>query len=178
MEISTVDIIIAGIILGFGLFGFWFGFVSTIGSIIGTVLGLFLAIRFYSPLAAWLMELTGWTGNFPKIVMFIVAFLLINRLVGLAFFLLGKGVSVITDLPIIKSFDRILGLMFGLFEGILVIGICFYFIDKIPFSSTLMNRIGESSIIPYSVQVASFLWPLIPEGFKKIQSSSFGFIKI
>lgn len=170
------DIALLIIIGGFGLFGLWFGLIHTLGSLIGTILGVFLAFRFYSPLADWLMNLTGWQGNFPRVVMFIIAFIIINRLVGFAFWIVDKLLAFFTRLPFISGLNRILGLIFGIIEGVLVLGIIFYFIVRFPLGTNFMAALSVSKIAPYTVSAASILWPLIPEAIKLIQSSIQGIL--
>ncbi|MSU75652.1 MAG: CvpA family protein [Candidatus Magasanikbacteria bacterium] len=164
------DIILLCVIGGFGLFGWRFGLVSTIGSLAGTVLGVFLATRWYAPLAEWLMRTTGWTGNFSKVIVFILAFLIINRLIGFIFYILGKALSVVTRLPFIHTVDRLLGSVFGFFEGVIVLGIIFYFIGKFPLSPSFMNYVGQSKLAPLCGGVASILFPFVPEAVKSIKN--------
>ena len=166
---SLFDIVLLCIIGGFGLFGLWFGLISTLGSIAGTLLGVYLASRWYVPLADWLIHTTGWSDNFSKVVVFIIAFLIINRLVGFVFYIIGKLLRVVTRLPFIRGLDRILGLAFGLLEGVIVLGIIFFFINKFPVSPKFMTMIGESTVAPYTLAVASLLWPLIPSALKSIK---------
>ncbi len=172
---SLFDIVLLCIIGGFGLFGLWFGLISTLGSLVGTVVGVYLASRWYVPVAQWLIKTTGWSGNFSKVIVFILAFLIINRLVGFAFHLLDKALSILTHLPFIHSLDRLLGLVFGIFEGIIVLGITFFFINKFPLTPKFMTAFSTSKIASYCVSVASILWPLIPDALKSLKNS-LGFI--
>ena len=110
-----IDIILLIIIAGFGMFGLWFGLIHTLGSLIGTIAGIYLATRFYEPMAGWLTNITGWGGNVPKVIMFIVAFIVINRLVGFAFWIVDKVLSLVTRLPFIAGINRFLGLIFDWF---------------------------------------------------------------
>src|SRR3990167_126080 len=136
------DIILLVIIGCFGIFGLAFGLVQTLGSLIGTVMGVYLASRFYEQLAAWLSNLTGWTCNFPKVLMFIIAFVIINRLIGFLFFLIDKIFGIVTHLPFIKGLNRLLGLAFGITEGVIVLGIVLYIINKFPLSQDFMNALA------------------------------------
>lgn len=168
---SLFDLICFMIIGGFALFGLWFGLVHTLGSLLGTVLGVFLAFRWYAPFATWLMQLTGWTGNFPKVIVFVIAFLIVNRLVGLLFFFLDKVLSIITTLPFINGLNRLLGGIFGVLEGIIVLGIVFYFINKFPVNQAFMDALAVSKVAPVCLHAASILWPLIPVGIRALQDT-------
>ena len=168
---SYFDIAFVLIIGGLGLIGFRFGLVHTLGSLVGTVLGVYLATRYYSPLAEWLIATTGWNANFSRVIIFIIAFVVINRLVGVVFFLIDKALSVVTHLPFIRSVDRLLGFIFGVIEGLVVLGMVIYFINKFPLSPHFMASLATSKLAPYCLQASSLLWPFIPEALKIIKNS-------
>lgn len=167
---SFFDLILAIIIGGFALFGVWFGLIHTLGSLVGTILGVFLASRCYAPMAAWLQNVTGWSDHFSNVLMFILAFLIINRLIGFAFFLVDRLLSIITRLPFINGLNRLLGLIFGLAEGVIVLGIILYFITKFPLSDNFMIALANSTIAPYCIGIASLLWPLVPQALQAAES--------
>ena len=166
-----IDIILIIIIVGFGMFGFWFGLIHTLGSLMGTILGAYLASRFYEPMGEWLIAVTGWDENFSKVFMFIIAFIIINRLVGLVFWLVDKVLSVFTHLPFIRSLNRLLGLIFGLFEGALTIGLIIYFVERFPLSEWFMGHLAESTIAPFASSLANILIPLLPEALRILRST-------
>lgn len=165
------DIILLIIIGGFGLFGLWFGFFHTLGSLFGTIAGVYLASRYYEPMAGWLMQITGWEGNAPRVIMFIVAFFLINRLVGFVFWIIDRVFSLITRLPFINSINRFSGFVLGLFEGIFTLGIIIYFIERYPLSESLMNQIASSIFAPFLSGVANVMIPLLPDALRLLQST-------
>jgi membrane protein required for colicin V production len=166
-----IDIILLLIIGGFGLAGIWFGLIHTLGSLVGTLLGVYIASRYYEVLADWLQSIFGWVGNTPKVIVFIVAFLVINRLVGFGFWFLEKFFSIFTRLPFVRSLNRLLGLIFGISEGIITVGIVIYFIERFPLSLPYMSHLANSQIAPYTVGIATLLLPLIPEGLKILHST-------
>ncbi len=165
------DIILLIIIAGFGMFGFWFGLIHTLGSLLGTIFGVYLATRYYGPMADWLIGVTGWGDNFSKVLMFIIAFVVINRLVGFVFWIIEKTTNVITYLPFIRGINRFLGLIFGLLEGLISLGIVFYFIERIPLSERFMGWMAGSVVVPYTVSIAAILLPFVPEALKLLRSS-------
>lgn len=168
---SLFDIILLIIIGGFGLFGLWFGLIHTLGSLVGTILGVYLASHYYEPAALWLINTTGWGENFSRVLIFIIAFVIINRLVGLVFWIVDKILSVFTKLPFINSLNRLLGLAFGIFEAVLVLGIVFYFIARFPLGEKFMAALAASKVAPIAVKTASVLWPLLPEAIKMLKST-------
>jgi len=168
---GVIDIIILIIIGGFALFGLWFGLVQTVGSLIGMVFGVFLATRYYEPAAALLSRITGWEGNLSRVIMFVIAFLIINRLVGFAFWIVNKFLKIFTSMPFVRSLDRMLGLAFGVVEGLFTVGMIIYFIERFPLSERFMFYLAQSELAPIMVGAVGILLPLAPEALKLIESS-------
>ncbi len=168
---SIFDISLLVIIGGFGLFGLWFGLIHTIGSLLGTVLGAFLASRYYMPMAAWLTSITGWEGNVPEVVMFVIAFIIINRIVGFAFWIVDRMFKVVTVLPFMNSLNRLLGIIAGIFEGAVTLGLILFFIERFPLSEKIMEQMATSVVSPILVKVAGVLLPLLPSALKVLESS-------
>jgi len=168
---TGVDI---GIIILLGIFavtGFRLGAVHALGAVVGTVLGVYLGSRYYEPMASFIGGLTGWDGNVPKVVMFIVAFIVINRLVGFFFYLLNKVFKVFKKLPFVSTIDRVLGLAFGMLEGLITIGIVIYFIERFPLSEGLMSKVAESDMAERIRALADVYVPLLPDGLQLLKST-------
>ncbi|MDO8499540.1 MAG: CvpA family protein [bacterium] len=173
---SLFDIVLVCIVAGFALFGLWFGLIHTLGSLIGTIFGVYLASHYYAPVADWLIQITGWGENISKVIIFTIAFIIINRLVGFAFWIVDKILSFFTSLPFISGINRLLGLLFGLFEGLLVIGVVLYFIVRFPLGDKFMAMLAASKIAPITVKLASILWPLLPEAIRVLRSTVEGIL--
>lgn len=168
---SFFDICLVIIIAAFGLAGLWFGLVQSIGSLVGTIVGVYLSFRFYAPVATWIMNFTGWEGHVTELVVFVAAFILINRLVGLVFWLINKVLGIFTKLPFINSANRLLGLIFGLVEGALVVGVALYFIARFPLGDKFMAALEISKVAPYLDSLISVLKPFIPDAVKLVKST-------
>jgi membrane protein required for colicin V production len=165
------DLLLIIAISGFGLFGLWFGLLHTLGSLIGTVLGVYLASRYYEPVSRWVVDSTGWGENISIVVIFAIAFVVINRLVGLLFWILNKIFRVVTRLPFMQSLNRIAGLAFGLIEGLITIGFVAYFALRFPFSDRLTDALETSSVAPIALDVIERMLPLIPDATRAIQTT-------
>ena len=168
---SLFDIVLLVIISSFALFGLWFGLVHTLGSLIGTVFGVYLASRYYEPVASWVINFSGWSGNYVKVIVFIVTFMLITRLVGFVFWVMEKFLTIFTRMPFIHGLDRLLGAIFGVLEGAIVIGVSLYFIARFPISLSFMSGLEESQLAPPLVKLASILIPLFPEALRMLRST-------
>ena len=156
---------------GFALFGLWFGFVHTLGSLAGTLVGAYVASRYYEPMAQWLISITGWQGNTARVVMFILAFIVISRLVGFVFWFVDRILSVITRLPFISSINHILGAVLGFFEGLLTIGLVIYFIERVPLAPEHMQMIAKSSVAAAASRMANVFVPLLPDALNLLKST-------
>jgi membrane protein required for colicin V production len=168
---NVVDIVLLSAIGVFALFGLWFGFVHTLGSLLGTVFGAYLATRYYGPFADILFGLTGWEGNLPRVIIFAISFLIINRLVGLVFWVIDKALSIVTRLPFVGSLNHILGLLLGVAEGAVSIGLIIFFIERFPLSLPFMEHLADSQVAPYLSAIAAILWPLLPDALRLLQST-------
>ncbi len=165
------DLSLIIVIGGFALFGLWFGFIHTLGSLAGTLVGAYVASRYYEPMAQWLIHITGWQGNTARVVMFILAFLVISRLVGFAFWLVDRLLSIITRLPFISSINHILGAALGFLEGLLTIGLAIYFIERVPLSTEIMQMIANSKVAAQASRTANVFIPLLPDALNLLKST-------
>ena len=164
-------IVLINIILVFALAGLWFGFIHTLGSALGTVVGAYLASRYYEPVANWLIGFTGWDDHVTRLVVFIIAFFILNRLVGFLFWLAERFLNVITYLPFLGSINHFLGFVLGAVEGIVSVGLVIYFIAKYPLSQPIMDQLANSVVAPFTVHTASLLLPLLPQALRLLESS-------
>jgi uncharacterized membrane protein required for colicin V production len=168
---SLLDLILIVIIAGFSIAGFWLGLIHTAGSLLGTVFSLYIASRYYEPVANWMIALTGWSGNITKVVVFILSFLVIGRLVGILFWLIQKIVHLVTYLPLVTTLNRILGFIFGAIEGVVVVGVAVYFIARFPLDNSFMQSLADSSVAAFTSSIAALLWPLVPHAMQALESS-------
>ncbi|MFA6485873.1 MAG: CvpA family protein [Candidatus Magasanikbacteria bacterium] len=173
---SYFDIALIVIIAGFGFYGLWRGIVYVLISLAGLVASLYLAVRYYDVGAAWLMSITGWQANFSKVIIFVISFIVINRLVVLIFWFINKALTAITHLPIIRGLDRLAGFLFGVVEGALTLGVIFYFIARFPLGESFMGWMSSSIIVPHTVTMAGVFLPLIPDALKTIRSTIEGLL--
>jgi membrane protein required for colicin V production len=166
---TLFDLILILIVFGFGWFGFWFGLIHAVGGLIGLILGTAVASRYYDDLASKVLFIFNGNVNLANIVSFMVLYVIGNRLVGFVFYILDKILKPITNLPFLKTINRLAGGIFGLIEGILTIGLFIYFIGRFPLP-WLANLIEQSKIAWYFVKIANLILPLLPEILKNLKS--------
>ncbi|EKD67797.1 MAG: Colicin V production protein [uncultured bacterium] len=166
------DIVLLIIIAGFAMFGIWFGFIHTLGSLLGTAVGAFVATRYSAWLATWIVNITGWSDNTATVLSFVIVFMVSNRVIGFLFWMVDRFFKPLTNLPFISSLNRLLGLVLGVFEGMITLGLIFFVIEANPVSDTFMTWINESRVVPYTIGAANVLMPLIPDALKEAQAQA------
>lgn len=167
---TLFDLVLILILGGFVAYGLWFGLIHTLGVLIGTIAGAFLSARWYDEVAAWLGFLFGGHQNAAKVVCFLFLFVIINRLIGLLFWVVDKIFSILTIIPFLKTINRLLGAAFGFIEGVLVLGLTLYVASRFPLSDWFSTDLASSKVAHYLVTIASILKPFLPEILKQIKS--------
>lgn len=170
MYLSILDLILLLILFLFIAFGFAMGLVQTIGAILGVIVGAWAAGLFYEPFGVWLEPILLGNTALARIVAFIIIFVLINRLVGLLFWIINKIFKLFTIIPFTKSLNRLLGALLGFVEGTLVLGLILYFVSRFAFTDWIIDVLVASKVAMWLVWVASILAPLLPELLRQIKS--------
>lgn len=116
---TLLDILLLFIVFAFGMFGLFFGFIHTLGSLVGTLASVYLTSRWFHPLYDRYGFIVG-SGFFSQLGFFLIAFLIISRVVGIAFWLVEKIVKIIKFIPFVTTADRLLGGVLGLIEGFVI----------------------------------------------------------
>lgn len=167
MNVLDISLLVA--LGGFVLYGFWFGIIHMVGALLGVVVGAVAAGRLYPLVAHW-VPFTGDNANLAKIIAFAVVFILVNKLVGLVFWVVEKIFKFISVIPFLKTFNRLLGAALGLLEGTLVLGLVVYFASKFPVSAAFDALMRDSTVAHALLPVGSILAPLLPLAVRAAQS--------
>lgn len=170
MFFTILDLILLLIIFLFIAFGFAMGLIQAIGALVGVVVGAWLAGVYYEPVGAWLEPILLGHGITARIVAFIVIFVIINRAVGLIFWIVNKVFNIISLIPFTKSINRILGALFGFLEGTLVLGLILYFVSRYEISEWFTGILTGSKIAGWLIEMAGILTPLLPDLLNQLQS--------
>ena len=146
-----VDIVLLLLLLGFVGAGLKDGFVHTLGRLIGAVVG-FVAAR------AWSLKLATIFAFFmpsawAKLLAFILIFIFITRVVGLAFKLVDGVFEILSILPFLKSVNRLLGAILGFLEGFIILGGAIYVILGFKLEPHLVTWLSTSKIAPWILGV-------------------------
>jgi membrane protein required for colicin V production len=163
MEIALVDLILVILVGAFVFYGAFFGFIHTLGSLIGAIIGVAIASRIIDPISDWVGFIFG-GGAWARIILFIIIVLVIIKLLGIVVDLIERVWSIV---PFGRSLDRLLGLVFGFIEGVLVIGIIIYFAMTYLPQGTVRSALETSSVSDYLLTVADTASILLPEALEQ-----------
>ncbi|NCO23277.1 hypothetical protein COW09_01350 [bacterium (Candidatus Moisslbacteria) CG12_big_fil_rev_8_21_14_0_65_36_11] len=166
MPMSLCDLILFIILLGFVWFGFWYGLVQSLGGIISLLVGTIFASRLSAGLGKMIAPILGGHQNLAVMISFILIFALTHFIVAL----LLKLVDRFFRLPVLSTFNRILGGVFGLLEGAFFIGLILYFSTKFPLGANWLKTLSDSIFAPHLIRFGEILLPLIPDAVKNIKS--------
>ena len=92
LPVTLLDVILLLVLFGFVMFGFMTGLIHALGALIGVVAGTAVASRVFVPLADKYSYFFAGNENVAKIVIFILVFVIVNRLVGLLFSSLPRSI--------------------------------------------------------------------------------------
>ena len=163
------DIILLIILGGFVLYGLWFGLIHSIGVLVGTIAGAYFAARWYDPVASWREFYFGGHANLARVICFLLIFALVDRLVGLLFWLVDKVFSILKIIPFLGLANRLLGAALGFAEGVLVLGLTLYVAERYPLGDWFTTSLADSKVAHYLIDVGSILTPFLPEVLKQIK---------
>ncbi len=166
---TLFDFLLLIAIFGFMWFGFWFGAIHMVGGLIGTIAGSWLAGHYYDTLSLVISNILGINSPWLNLICFIKIFVLVNRLIGFIFYILDKTFGFLSRLPFIKTIDRLGGLVFGLLEAVMVIGLTLYFASRLPLPMLFENAVAASRVAQRLITMASVLVPLLPDIIRKVQ---------
>ena len=160
---GTVDIIILIIIALFVIKGIKLGLIEAVGGIIGLFVGAYMAGLYYDEAADMLINLLFGSQILANVLGFLLVFIIVNRVIALLFWIIDKVFHVIAIIPFLKTFNRLLGGLFGLIEGLIFVGIVVFFLSLIPFTGGLQEAVAKSRFAPVMETVGRIADPFIPD---------------
>lgn len=145
---TLFNIVLLLILLAFVGLGLKNGFIVSLGRIVGAVIGFVAARAWYipaAPLLNWLMP-----DSWSKVIMFLVIFLIVDRIMGWVFGALDKTYDFLAILPFMKSANHIIGAVVGFIEGIVVMGGVIWIIktfNLLPFAIPYLNNAPVAKVV-------------------------------
>ena len=165
------DIIILIILLGFVFYGLFFGLIRTVGSLAGLIIGVWLATLFYLPAFTLVQSLFFGHDMTGKVIVFLVLFVLINRLICFLFTVLDNTYNFLSIIPFLKTINRLAGAVFGFVLGGFILGLIFYYIGSTPWLAAVFGRfIDGSQVVPFLLKFSQPIIAIIPVIIKKVSA--------
>jgi len=168
MEVAFVDLILIIIIGGFVFYGAFFGFIHTLGSLIGAIIASVIASRIIDSVFEWVGYIFG-GGVWARIILFIIIFLVLTKLIGLLFTMIEKIWSIV---PLGKSLNRLLGIIFGFIEGVIVVGVIIYFAMLYLPEEGVRSALEMSAVADYLLMVAGTTAILLPDALQQANEAA------
>ncbi len=168
---NLLDVILLLALFGFAWFGFWFGMIHAAGGLVGSLAGAWLAGHLYQGAAAWIAvafqvdEPSAWL----RLATFAAIFIVVNRLIGFAFYVVDRTFSFLVRIPFLRTIDRMAGAILGLLEGGLVLGLTLYFATRLDLPRWFEQMINGSEFADPLIVFAGLLVPLLPELIRRVQ---------
>jgi membrane protein required for colicin V production len=160
---SALDIIILFVLALFIWKGIRMGLIESVGGIIGLFVGAFMAGRYYGQAAEMLKGLLFGSEMLATILGFLLVFIVVNRAVALLFWVVDKIFNIIAIIPFLKTFNRMLGGLFGLIEGLLFMGIIIFFLLLLPFTGSVDRAVSDSRFAGIFATVGKLADPFLPD---------------
>lgn len=155
-----VNIALAIVLLIAALSGFRKGFIYTIGSLVGLVVATFLSTRWYVGLGN---TLGG--SKAAEIVAFLVLFAVISGVISWGFGVLTSVFNTVAIVPGMKLLNRLGGLVLGVFESAVFIGMIILIVRNVTGNAFL----EDPYLAELCVTAAKMFVPLLPDAVKNAE---------
>lgn len=167
---TIIDFIILIILAGFVWKGIKLGLIEAVGGIVGLFIGAFVAGQYYDEAAEMLEGLLFGSTVLANVLGFLLVFILVNRAIALFFWIIDKLFHIIAIIPFLKTFNRLLGGIFGLIEGLIFIGIIVYFLSFMPFTGGFQEKVEDSRFSGILKTIGKIASPFIPDSVENWNS--------
>jgi len=157
LDWSILVLIAGGLVLGYAR-----GLISQLVSIAGLFIALYVAVRFYEPVATYLLQwlsLSSFSGydkyeflvkglNLERYIANALSFALLFFLVKLALGIGGRMLNLIARLPGLHTVNRVTGALLGAIEAFVIAAVAVHIMTILP-SDYVQDRLGQSRFAPY-----------------------------
>ena len=167
---TPLDIGLIIILFFFVATGFRYGLIITFGTLVGLIAGVYVGGMYFERVGAFLLDIFAGNENLAKVVAFVLIFLLTARIVGLVFWAINKAFKIISVIPFLSSFNRLGGALFGFLEGAIFLGVALMFVDKYPFSDSIIPAVQASEVAQWLLGYGKLFAPLLPDAVRAIES--------
>lgn len=135
-----------------------------IGGLVGLIIGVFVATKYFALVAG---SFGGEAWTLP--VAFFVLFFLTSYAVGLVFWVANKIFNIVSIIPFAKTVNRLLGAAFGFLQGVFLMSVALYVLDRYFFFIDVENIFGGSQAAGAFTAVGRIMSPLMPSLLSEIE---------
>lgn len=171
---TSLSLFDAGLIIVFiALFGWGFanGIIRAVGVVVSVFVAGFLAGRVYVSVGEWLSQFwTGFASGVGILIVFVITFLLIGKIFNFFVAIIDRVFDFLAFIPFLTTFKRLLGGIFGLLLGIIIIGFILYLSGRYIQWGWLMNAVETSVIVPYLSKFNFLIDIFFPAGIRNLTS--------
>lgn len=139
---GIIDWVILAMLLAVAVMGFRRGFIGAVLQIIGTLAVFFLVAHFYPLLRNSLVLNYGMNNVLATILAVVLIAILLLAVLRLLIYLLNKLIKALN----LSFFNKLLGLAFGLLNGLLAIMVVMLILDYTPSVSTALKDPEKHSV--------------------------------
>lgn len=155
------------------LFGWGFasGIIRAVGAVVSVFVAGFLAGRLYIPLGEYLAQYwIGFANGSGVLIVFVISFLLIGKLFNFFVYIIDQVFDVLSFVPFLMTFKRILGGIFGLLLGVLLVSFILYLSGRYVPWDWLQTMVESSRIVPYLIKLNSVIEIFFPDAVRVVNS--------
>ncbi len=140
-----LDIIIGIFLLAFVINGLRKGLIQSVLGLLGLILIIVLIVKVGTPVKFMLIQELGINEIIAMILSYILIVIFIVIIIRLVGWILGNIISVLNA----GCLDKILGMIFGFLNGVLIIAIILILLDISPIRKTVRNATRDSVAVQY-----------------------------
>lgn len=161
---NYIDIIIAVVLVAFGIGGLRKGIITEAATLLGLGLGLYGAFHFSDYTADKLLQWVEINPKYLNLISFIVTFIVVAILVNI----LGRIVTKIVKSLSLGFIDKLGGFLFGIAKGILICSLLVMVLNVFKMNGIIKEKNKEESLLYPWVEKAV---PYVYQGFDLVKEA-------
>ncbi|OIO99821.1 MAG: hypothetical protein AUJ98_10000 [Bacteroidetes bacterium CG2_30_33_31] len=163
---NLIDIILLIPLLWFAYKGFSKGFIIELSTLIALLLGIYIATQFSNYTSDFMIRKFNLTGEYIRIISFIITFLGVIILV----MLFGKSLEKVIKVFQLSALNKIAGAMFSMAKTAFILSVIIYIFAKLSIEDIFIKpEYKDKSLIYNSIKkIAPAVFPIIKENKEKV----------
>jgi membrane protein required for colicin V production len=143
--VNWLDVILAGVLVGFAVRGLMRGFLRELFSLVGVFLGLWIALLRFVPVGEWVQQRFALAEPLPFHLAFLAIFLSVTSVAGIV----GYWVQRMAKGLLMGWLDAIVGLGFGTVKGVMILTVLLFLVGQLPPADALKTQLRTSTMVGY-----------------------------